>query len=351
MARSADRFPQTTPRRGRDGDIRRFAVGRRAFIAGLGGAASWALSAAAQQPATPVIGYLSPESPGPFASRLGAFREGLAEAGYAEGRNVAIEFRWAEGRYDRLPALAAELVALGVTVIVAPGGAPVAVAAKSVTATVPIVFEMGGDPVAVGVVASMSRPGGNLTGVSSLNVELAPKRLELLHELVPVAARFAVMINPTSPTAASQLKSLEPAASALGVQLHVLRAGTEAEFDAAFASLSQVPAGGLVFTSDPFFANRSQKLAALAARHGVPAIHQSRDFAIAGGLMSYGGNFSLSHRLAGVYTGRVLKGEKPADLPVQQVTMVELFINAKAAGALGLTVSPALLGRADVVVE
>lgn len=324
-----------------------FRFGRRGFIAGA--AAALALPASAQT--MPVIGYLSPESPGPFASRIAAFREGLAEVGYTEGKNVAIEFRWAEGRYERLTALAGDLVNLGVSVIAAPGGAPVALAAKAVTTTVPIVFEMGGDPVALRVVNSMSQPGGNLTGVSSLNVELSPKRLELLHELVPTAKEFAVMINPTSPTANSQLKNLVPAAEALGLKLHVLRASAEQEFETAFASLAQLKVGGLVFTSDPFFANRSQMLASLAARHRVPAITQSRDFAIAGGMMSYGGNFSLSHRLSGVYVGRVLKGEKPADLPVQQVTMVELFVNAKAASAMGLTMPNALLGRADVVIE
>lgn len=349
------RLPRTKPgignHPGRGGDLSRFLLGRRDFVTLLGVVAAWALPADAQQQAMPVIGYLCPESPGPFASRISAFREGLAEAGYVEGRNVAIEYRWAEGRYDRLPGLAADLVNRGVDVIAAPGGAPIALAAKSATTTVPIVFEMGGDPVAVGAVASMSRPGGNLTGVSSLNVELAPKRLEILHELVPTAAEVAVIINPTSPTATSQLRSLQPAAAALGVQLHVLQAGTEQEFDTAFATLSQLRAGGLVFTSDPFFANRSQLLAALAVRHSVPAIHQSRDFTIAGGLMSYGGNFTLSHRLAGVYTGRVIKGEKPFDLPVQQVTMVELFINVKAANALGITVPPSILARADVVIE
>ncbi len=349
------RLPQTSPgirnRSGSDGDVSRFRLGRRNFIMLLGGAAACVLPAAAQQPAMPVIGYLCPESPGPFASRISAFREGLAEAGYFEGHNVAIEFRWAEGQYNRLPGLATELANRRVAVIAAPGGAPVALAAKTATSTTPIVFEMGGDPVALGVVASMSRPGANVTGVSSLNVELAPKRLEILHELVPTAVEFAVIINPTSPTANSQLKNLQPAAAGLGLKLHVLRAGTEQEFDTAFRTLPQLQVGGLVFTSDPFFANRSQQLAALAAGHGVPAIHQSRDFAIAGGLTSYGGNFTLSHRLAGVYTGRVIKGEKPSDLPVQQVTSIELFINVKAANALGVTVPPPLLGRADVVIE
>jgi putative tryptophan/tyrosine transport system substrate-binding protein len=237
---------------------------RREFIAGLGGVMAWSLTARAQQPVLPLIGYLGPESPRPFASRLAAFRDGLAEIGYVEGRNVAIEFRWAEGQYERLPALAAELVKREVAVIVAPGGAPVALAAKSATATIPIVFEMGGDPIALGVVGSLNRPEGNLTGVSSLNVEVGPKRLELLHEVVPTAVTVAVVVNPTSPTATSQLKNLQTAADALGLQLHVLHASTEQHFDAVFTTLPQLRAAGLVFTSDPFFANRSQQLAALA---------------------------------------------------------------------------------------
>ena len=324
---------------------------RRDFITLLGGAAAWTLPARAQPPAMPIIGYLGPESPGPFASRVSAFREGLAETGYTEGRNVAIEFRWAEGQYSRLPALAADLVNRQVDVIAAPGGAPVALAAKSATATIPIVFEMGGDPVALGVVDSLSRPGGNLTGVSSLSVEVSRKRLEFMHEVLPTAAVFAVVVNPTSPTANSQLRNLHTAADTLGVQLHVLHASTEQEFDTAFEALPQLRASGLVFTSDPYFANRSQQLAALAVRHAVPAITQSRDFAMAGGLMSYGGDFTQSHRHAGIYVGRILKGEKPSDLPVQQVTKVELFINLKAANTLGITFPPSLISSADVVIE
>src|SRR5215213_9647224 len=224
---------------------------RRDFITLLGGAVAWTLPARAQQPDMPVIGYLSPESPGPFASRIRAFREGLAEAGYVEGRNVAIEFRWAEGQYNRLPALAADLVNRQVDVIAAPGGAPIALAAKSATTTIPIVFEMGGDPVALGVVGSLSRPGGNITGVSSLSVEVSRKRLEFMHELFPSATEFAIVSNPTSPTADSQLKNLQAAADALGVRLHVLTTSDEREFDAMFSSASQLRAGGLVFTSDP----------------------------------------------------------------------------------------------------
>ena len=324
---------------------------RRDFITLFGGAAVWSLPAGAQQPAMPVIGYLGSESPGIYASRLAAFRKGLAEAGYAEGRNVTIEFRWAEGQYSRLPALAAELVSRQVAVIVAPGGAEVALAAKAATTTIPIVFEMGGDPIRLGVVGSLSRPGGNLTGVSSLSVGVTPKRLEFMHELLPTAAAFAVAVNPTSPTAKSQLRDLRAAADTLGVQLHVLYASTEQEFDAMIAAVPRLGAGGLVFTSDPYFAYRSQPLAALAARHAVPAITQSRDFPMAGGLMSYGGDFEQSHRYTGIYAGRILKGEKPSDLPVQQVTKVELFLNLKAAKALGLTFPASLIAIADVVIE
>jgi putative tryptophan/tyrosine transport system substrate-binding protein len=325
---------------------------RREFITLLGGAAvGWPLAARAQQPAMPVIGYLGPESPAVFASRVRAFRQGLGETGYAEGRNVAIEFRWAEGQHNRLPALAADLVGRQVAVIVAPGGAPGALAAKSATTTIPIVFEMGADPIAIGLVGNLNRPGGNLTGVSSLNVQVTPKRLEILHEAVPTAAEVAVLVNPTSPTADSQLRNLQAAARALGLQLHVLHASAERDFDTVFATLLQLRAGGLVVSSDGFFATHSEQLAALTIRHAVPAIHQSRDFTIAGGLMSYAGSFAESHRQAGVYTGRILKGERPADLPVQQVTKVELFINLKTAKALGITFPLTLLGRADEVIE
>jgi ABC-type uncharacterized transport system substrate-binding protein len=325
---------------------------RREFITLLGGAAvGWPLAARAQQPAMPVIGYLGPESPAVFASRVRAFRQGLGETGYAEGRNVAIEFRWAEGQHNRLSALAADLVGRQVAVIVAPGGAPGALAAKSATTTIPIVFEMGADPIAIGLVGNLNRPGGNLTGVSSLNVQVTPKRLEILHEAVPTAAEVAVLVNPTSPTADSQLRNLQAAARALGLQLHVLHASAERDFDTVFATLLQLRAGGLVVSSDGFFATHSEQLAALTIRHAVPAIHQSRDFTIAGGLMSYAGSFAESHRQAGVYTGRILKGERPADLPVQQVTKVELFINLKTAKALGITFPLTLLGRADEVIE
>jgi putative tryptophan/tyrosine transport system substrate-binding protein len=331
-----------------------FDMRRREFIALAGAAAAsnfWPLAGRAQQPAMPVIGYLGAQSPAAFASRVAAFRQGLGETGYAEGRNVAIEFRWAEGRHDRLPDLAADLVARQVTVIVAPGGAPAALAAKSATTSIPIVFEMGADPIAMGLVASLARPGGNLTGISSLNVEVTPKRLEILHEAIPTGAVVAVLLNPTSPTADSQFKQLQEAARTLALRLHVLHATTDGDFDRVFATLLQVRPKGLVVASDTFLATHSEQLAALTARHALPAIHQSRDFALAGGLMSYGGSFVESHRQAGVYTGRILKGDKPANLPVQQVTKVELLINLKAAKTLGVTFPLALSGRADQVIE
>jgi len=324
---------------------------RREVITLLGGAAAWPLAARAQQRSLPLIGYLGAESPTAFASRLRAFRQGLGEAGYVEGRNVSIEFRWAEGEHSKLPSLAADLVARQVAVIVAPGGPPAALAARSATTSIPIVFEMGADPVALGLVASLSRPGGNLTGVASLNVELSPKRLEILHELIPAATVAAVLVNPTSPTTAGQLRNLEAAGRALGLQLRILHAGNERDFDGVFARLPGLKANGLVFASDTFFATHSEQLAALTTRHGVPAIHQSRDFPIAGGLMSYGGSFMDSHRRAGVYAGRIIKGDKPADLPVEQVTKVELVINLKAATALNLTFPISLSGRADEVIE
>ena len=314
--------------------------------------AAWPLVARAQQPvAMPVIGYLGAESPAVFASRVRAFRQGLGETGYVEGRNVAIEFRWAEGQHSKLSALAADLVGRPVAVIVAPGGAPAALAAKSVTTTIPIVFEMGADPLAIGLVETLKRPGANLTGVTSLNVQVTPKRLEILHEVVPAAAVIAVLLNPTSPTTGSQLKNLQVAADALGVRLHILHASTQRDFAAVFETLAQVRPGGLVVASDTFFATHAEQLAALTVRHAMPAIHQSRDFAVAGGLMSYAGSFVESHRQAGIQTGRVLKGDKPADLPVHQVTKVELIVNLKTTKALGLTMPLPLIGRADEVIE
>jgi putative ABC transport system substrate-binding protein len=325
---------------------------RRQFITLLGGTvATWPSAARAQQPAMPVIGYLGAETPIAFASRVRAFRQGLGEAGYVEGQNVAIEFRWAEGQHNKLAALATDLAERQVTVIVAPGGAPAALAAKAATTTIPIVFEMGADPIAVGLVDSLNRPTGNATGVTSLSVEVTPKRLEFLHELIPTADLFAVLINPTSPTAESQSRNLQTFARARGLQLHVLQASSEREVDAALATLPKLQVAGLVFASDTMFGTHGEQLAILTVRHAVPAIHQSRDFTIAGGLMSYGGSFFESHREAGIYTGRIIKGDPPADLPVQQVTKVELFINVKTAKTLGMTFPRSLLARADQVIE
>jgi putative tryptophan/tyrosine transport system substrate-binding protein len=323
---------------------------RREFITLLGGGAAWPLTARAQQPAMPVIGLLGSASAQRYAAQVAAFRQGLEEAGYSTA-NLAIEYRWAEDQYERLPALAAELVRRQVSVIAAIGGVPAALAAKAATTTIPIVFQTGADPVAVGLVVSLSRPGGNVTGVTALNVELGPKQLELLHELVPTATLFAVLINPSSPLAETLSKNLQAAARTLGLQLHVLQASTERDFDPVFTTLIQLRAGGLVITPDAFFVGRSEQLAALALRDSVPTVHHYREFAVAGGLMSYGTSVRDSYRLVGVYTGRILKGENPADLPVQQSTKVELFLNLKTAKAFGLTFPLSLLGRADEVIE
>ncbi|MGY4625272.1 ABC transporter substrate-binding protein [Bradyrhizobium sp. USDA 4486] len=317
----------------------------------MAGAAMWTADAYGQKSAMPVIGYLCPESPELFASRLEAFRQGLAEAGFVEGRNVKIDYQWANGQYSRLPALAAELVARNVDVLVAPGGAPVALAAKAASPTKTIVFEMGGDPVQLHVVDSLSRPGGNITGVSSLSVDVSPKRLELMRDLLPTATKLMVVANPTSPTAEAQLQKLRTAADTMHVQLEILNASKEDEFESVFAAAAKDGASGLVFTSDPYFAFRSTRLAALAMKYRVPAITQTRDFPIAGGLMSYGGDFMQSHRRAGVYAGRVLSGEKPSDLPVQLVTKLELVINLKAAKTLGYAFSSAIVAGADEVIE
>ena len=324
---------------------------RRAFITLLGGAAAaWPLAVRAQQP-MPVIGFLSNSSPDVYAIRLRAFRQGLKEAGYFEGQNVEVEYRWAEGQNNRLPALSAELVHRQVAVI-ATSGTPSAVAAKAATATIPIVFGVAVDPVKVGLVASLNRPGGNLTGVTSLNVEVGPKRLELLHELLPAATTFAVLVNPTSPsTAEPSSRTLQVAARALGLQLHVLHASTERDFDTVFATLVQLRAGGLIIMPDAFLLAHSEQLAALTVRHAVPTVYAYRPFAAAGGLMSYGTDETEYYRQVGIYVGRVLKGEKPADLPVQQSTKVELIINLKTAKALGITVPLPLSGRADEVIE
>ena len=329
-----------------------FDLRRREFITLLGGAAAACpLAVRAQQPAMPVVGFLSNASPNVYALRLGAFRQGLKEAGYVERQNVEIEYRSAESENSRLPALAAEMVHRQVAVIVAAGGSPSAVAAKEATATIPIVFGVAVDPVEVGLVASLTRPGGNLTGVANLNVEVGPKRLELLHELLPTATIIAVLENPTSPTAEPFSRALQPAARALGLQLHILYASTDRDFDRVFATLVQLRADALVISPDTFFNTRSEQLAALALQHAVPAIYQYRPFVAGGGLMSYGSDQTEYYRLVGIYTGKILKGEKPADLPVVQSTKVELIINLKTAKALGLTVPLPLLGRADEVIE
>jgi putative tryptophan/tyrosine transport system substrate-binding protein len=328
---------------------------RRDFIAGLGGAAAgWPLAAGAQQPAIPVIGLLSSQSreAGGESLRLEAFHRGLAETGYVEGRNVAVEYRWAEGQNDRMPALAAELVRRRMAVIATLGTTPGALALKAATQTIPIVFMIGPDPVAAGLVASLNRPGGNLTGVTVNNVEVIAKRLELLHELVPAAKSIAFLINPNNPAAtAAETGELQAAARVLGLNLLLLNASTAAEIETAFATLADRRAGALLVSGESFFFAQKEQLIALAARHAVPTIYGNRAFIAAGGLMSYGTDSRAADRLVGVYTGRILKGEKPADLPVQQATRIELAINLKTVKTLGLTVPQSILVRADEVIE
>jgi len=325
---------------------------RRTVITALGGAAAWPLVVRAQQTAMPVIGFLAVASPDLLASRLLAFRQGLKDTGYVEGENVAIEYRWAEGQYDRIPALIADLVRREVTVIAVTASTSGAQAAKAATRTIPIVFLTATDPVAAGLVASLNRPGGNLTGVAALALELGPKQVELLLELIPTAKVIALLVNPASPVLAeTQSRDLHATAHALGLQLHVLYARSADDFDAVFAALGRLGVGGLVIGSEALFTGRSEQLAGLALRHAMPAIYQFREFAAAGGLMSYGASLTYFWRLAGVYTGRILKEQKPADLPVQQPTKVELVINLKTAKILGLTVPPSLLSRADEVIE
>jgi putative ABC transport system substrate-binding protein len=325
---------------------------RREFITLLGGAvAAWPIVARAQQPGMPVIGFLNSASRDGYVPELAAFMLGLKDTGYIDGQNVKIEYRWAEGHYDRLPALIADLVQHQVSVLAATSTAA-ALAAKAAKLTTPVVFTTSGDPVRLGLVDNLSRPSGNITGATQLNAEVGPKRLELLHELLPTATIIALLVNPTNPVSETLSRDMEAAARTLGLQLHVLKASTDQDLDTAFATLVQLRVSGLVIASaDGFFTSRTEHLAALAVRHAVPTIYQYRELAAAGGLMSYGGNNKDSYRTAGIYTGRILKGEKPEDLPVQQVTKIEMVVNLKTAKALAVNIPLTLLGRADEVIE
>jgi putative ABC transport system substrate-binding protein len=326
---------------------------RRDFITLLGGAAAgWPLAARAQQPAIPVVGYLDAGSPTGSAHFVAAFREGLSKSGHFEGKNITVEYRWADGHNDRLRELAADLVRRRVTVIATPGSTAAALAAKTMTTTIPIIFTTGADPIAAGLVPTMNRPGGNVTGVATLNLEVGPKRLELLHELIPSARIIALLVNPTNPVLTEPLsRDAQTAARALGLKLHVLHARDEGEIGAAFLALGGLQAGGLVIGSDQFFNSRSAQIAALALQHSVPTVYQYREFTAAGGLASYGASLTEAFQLAGIYTGRILNGEKPSDLPIQQSTKLELILNLKTARALRLTVPPTLLASADEVIE
>jgi ABC-type uncharacterized transport system substrate-binding protein len=325
-------------------------VKRRDFILLLGGAAAWPLAARAQS-AMQAVGFLGSDSPDQYVDRLRAFRQGLKEAGYIDGQNLAIEYRWAQGRNDQLPALAADLVRGQLAVIVA-STTPSVLALKAATKTIPIVFFIAGDPVALGLVASLNRPGGNFTGTTTLTLEVGSKWLQLLHEMVTKATTFALLVNPSSPELAeAQSRDLRVAAANLGVKIHVVQASTDRELETVFANVAELRADALVVSSDSFFFTRCELLAALAARHSIPTIFGFREFPAAGGLMSYGASVTDQHRTVGVYTGRILKGEKPADLPVQQATKVELTINLRTAKALGLEVPATILARADEVIE
>jgi putative ABC transport system substrate-binding protein len=324
---------------------------RREFITLLGSAAAWPLVARAQQPAMPVIGFLSGRSSGESTSAVAAFRKGLGDTGYTQGQNLTIEFRWAEGQYERLPALAADLVRRQVSVIAATGGPASGQAAKAATATIPIVFISGTDPVQEGLVASLNRPGGNATGVNPLLPAMEAKRLGLLREIVPNAGLIGVLLNPTLPNFNGQMNDVQEAARRVGQQVHVLRASSDEDIEATFATMAQLRAGALLVGADPFMLSRRERLVALAARYAIPAIYEVREYAIAGGLMSYGISLSDVYRMAGLYTGRILKGERPAELPVLQPTKFELVINIKTAKALGVKISDDLLSLADEVIE
>jgi putative tryptophan/tyrosine transport system substrate-binding protein len=323
---------------------------RRQFITLLGGAASWPLAARGEQPAMPVIGFLSSRSPGESAGVVAAFRQGLGETGFVEGQNLAIAFRWAEGHYDRLPALAAELVNLRVAVLFAAGGPPSALT-KEATSTISIVFSAVSDPVRLGLVPSLNRPGGNVTGMSLLNAELVAKTAQLLKEAVPAAAVIAFLVNPSGPSAEIYVKEAPATARALGIQIPVVNASTEHDLDEVFASLRKLDAGGLVVPAEPFFDSQRERIVSLAAQHMVPMISNLREYVVAGGLMSYGPSLPDSYRRAGIYVGRVLKGEKPTDLPVMQPTKFDLVINAKTAKTLGLQLPDRMLALADEVIE
>jgi putative ABC transport system substrate-binding protein len=326
-------------------------VRRRQFITLLGGAATWPVLALAQRPNLPTIGLLGAPSAQGFAPEMAAFRQGLREVGYREGANVAIEYRWANNNYSLLPGLAADLAGRPIAVMTAVGGNPASLAAQAATKTIPVVFYVGADPVELGLVASLNRPAGNLTGIAGLNVEVGPKRLELMHELVPSVRVVALLVNPTNQNAEKLSRDVQAAAEILGVQVKVVKASTERDFETAFANVVQLQAGALLIGGDALFRAHSNGLATLALHHKLPAIFQYHEFAAAGGLMSYGGSLTDAYRLVGIYTGRVLKGERPADLPVQQSTKVELIINLKTAKVLGIDVPATLLARADQVIE